>query len=91
MKLSIVNKDDYMSLYSNDIPCCLCEERIKDNEDITSRRSGSIRKCVLKKRISAPNQKNYSIASILETINAIRTPKIPMNANENRKLDNSAM
>ena len=34
---------------------------------------------------------NYSMASILETINAIRTPKIPMNANENRRLDSSAM
>ena len=31
------------------------------------------------------------MASILETINAIRTPKIPMNANENRRLDSSAM
>ena len=31
------------------------------------------------------------MASILETINAISTPKIPMNANENRRLDSSAM
>lgn len=33
----------------------------------------------------------YSIALIRETINAMRIPKIPMKANENLKLDSSAM
>lgn len=31
------------------------------------------------------------IAFILETITAIKSPKTPINANEKRKLDNSAM
>ncbi len=33
----------------------------------------------------------YSIALILDAIRAIANPKIPIKANENRKLDNSAM
>ena len=35
--------------------------------------------------------KNYSIPLILDTIKAITNPKIPMKANENRKLDSSAI
>ena len=47
--------------------------------------------CCYENECCAPNTSIYSIALILETINAIKTPKIPMNANENRKLNNSAM
>ena len=37
------------------------------------------------------NTSIYSIALIRDTIKEIRIPKIPMNANENRRLDSSAM